>query len=130
MTLWIAASRGLIGVLGVVAVLLAAGNLVTGGGSITDPAMPGGIVVGLLTLGAAVWTTASGVWRAVVVWLGVLAIVAVLVLVWVNVGDIQLRDLLVYLGVPALIVLGATLGLVIGRWRAGPLGTSATSSGA
>ena len=127
MTLWITISRALVGVLGVVAVLVAAGNLVSGGGSMADPAMPGGLITGLLALGAAIWTTSAGTLRAVVVWLGVLGIVAVLAVLWLNVGDVQTRDLVVYVGIPTAVALLATMGIAVGRWRSGALGTPAGS---
>ena len=125
MTLWITISRALVGVLGAVAVLVAAGNLVSGGGSIADPAMPGGLVMGLLALGAATWTTSSVPLRAVVVWLGVSGILAVLAVLWLNVGDVQTRDLLVYVGIPTAVALSATAGIAVGRWRSGVFGRPA-----
>lgn len=119
---WIRASRAVVMVIGVVALLLAGGNLATGGGSLTDPVMPGGVLLGLLAIGAAAWTTDRNALRAVVVWLGVIGIVAGVVMLWANTGDMATRDLYVYIGIPAAIVLVAAAGVAVGRVRAGALG--------
>jgi hypothetical protein len=126
--LWITISRVLVGVVGIAAVLATVGNLVTGGGALTDPSMLGGVVVGLSALGAAAWTTSPVLPRAVVVWLGVLAIIIALVAVWATVGTVQTQDLLVYVGIPTGIALLATLGIAVGRWRAGALGAGAAGT--
>jgi hypothetical protein len=118
-------SRAIIAVVGVIAVLLAGGNLASGGGSITDPVFPLGLLFGLLTLGAAAWTTAPQRWRAVVVWLGVLAIASALFGFVLSFGDAALRDVLIYFGVPAAVVIIATAFLAVARSRAGPLGHAA-----
>ena len=115
-------SRAIVGILGVVALLLSVGNLTTGGASITDPVMPGGVVLGLLLVGAAAWTHDRGTLRAVVVWLGVAGLVAALAIAWINTGKMQTRDLLVYVGIPTLVMLLAALGVAVGRVRAGALG--------
>jgi hypothetical protein len=78
MSTWITVSRAVVGVIGAGALLMAGGNLLTGGGSITDPVMPGGVLLGLVAIGAAAWTTAPSTFRAAVVWLGVLGIGATL----------------------------------------------------
>jgi hypothetical protein len=122
MSTWITVSRAVVGVIGGGALLMAGGNLLTGGGSITDPVMPGGVVLGLVAIGAAAWTTAPSIFRAAVVWLGVLGIGATLAILWVSVGDMQTRDLLIYVGIPTVLVLLATLGIAVGRARAGALG--------
>ena len=118
-------SRAILIVVGVAALLLAGGNLATGGGSITDPVMPFGLLFGLVTIAAALWTTAPERWRAAVVWLGILAVIAVFVIFAVSIGDAAIRDVLVYFGIPASIVLVATAFVAIARSRAGPLGRSA-----
>ena len=117
-------ARAIIAVIGAVAFLLAAGNLLTGGGSISDPVMPGGIALGLVAIGAALWITAPGRFQAVVVWLGVLGIVATAALFWANAGDMQTRDLLVYIGIPTAIVLAAAAVVAVARARSGPLGAT------
>ena len=122
MTFLVRISRSIVMVIGVAALLLAGGNLATGGGSLTDPAMPGGVLLGLLAIGAAAWTTEANVLRAGVVWLGIIGIVAALVIAWANLGDMQTRDLLLYVGIPTAIVLVAAIGVAVARTRAGALG--------
>lgn len=124
MGFWVRISRSIVMVIGAGALLLAGGNLVTGGGSITDPAMPGGVILGLLALGAGMWTTDTGSLRALVVWLGVFGILAALAIAWINAGEMQTRDLLVYVGIPTIVILAATIGVAVGRARAGALGGS------
>jgi hypothetical protein len=124
---WIRISRSIVMVVGLGALLAAGGNLATGGGSITDPVMPGGVILGLLALGAGAWTTDPASLRAAVVWLGVLGIVGALGILWVNTGDMQTRDLLVYVGIPSAIVLLAAIGVAVGRVRAGALGMPASA---
>lgn len=124
MQVWIRISRAIVMVIGVGSLLLAGGNLLTGGASIADPVMPGGVVLGLLAIGAAAWTTDPNTLRAAVVWLGAAGIAGALAIGWVNVGDMQTRDLLVYVGIPTAIVLLAGLGVAVGRVRAGALGDS------
>ncbi len=41
---------------------------------------------------------------------------------WSNTGQMQTRDLLVYVGIPTLIVLVAIAGVAAGRLRSGALG--------
>ena len=127
MGLWIRASRAIVLVIGVIALLLAGGNLLTGGGSVADPVMPGGVLLGLLALGAAVWTTDTNALRAAVVWLGVIGIVGAVAILWANTGEMATRDLFVYIGIPAAIVLLAAAGVAVGRVRAGALGRRAAA---
>ncbi len=118
-------SRAILAVVGAIAVLLAAGNLASGGGSITDPVFPLGLAFGLLTLGASIWTTAPQRWRAVVVWLGILAVGAALFGFVISFGDAALRDVLIYFGIPAAVVVVATILVAFARARAGVMGTAA-----
>lgn len=122
MSTWIRLSRGVVGIIGLGAVLIAGGNLLSGGGSLTDPVMPGGVALGLLAIGAAAWTFAPDAPRAATVWLGVLAMLAGIAIMWSNTGQMQTRDLLVYVGIPTLIVLVAIAGVAAGRLRSGALG--------
>ena len=124
MRIWIRLSRAIVMVIGAGSLLLAGGNLLTGGASIADPVMPGGLILGLLAIGAAAWTMDTSTMRAAVVWLGVAGIACALAIGWVNTGDMQTRDLLVYVGVPTAIILLAALGVAVGRARAGALGGS------
>ena len=125
MATWVTVSRAIVAVIGIGALLAAGGNLLTGGGSISDPVMPGGLALGLVALGAAAWTDAPDLPRALVVWAGVIGIVVGLSILFVNVGDMQTRDLLVYVGIPTAVMLLAAVGVAVGRVRAGPLGRSA-----
>ena len=127
MSMLITISRSIVAVVGVAALLLAGGNLLTGGAPITDPVMPLGLLLGLLAVGAAAWTTAPERWRAVVVWLGVVAIILACSGFASSLGDAAIRDVLVYFGIPAAIVLLATLVIAAARWRAGPLGSPRSS---
>jgi hypothetical protein len=122
MSILVMISRAIVGMVGLAAVLLAGGNLLTGGASITDPVMPFGLLLGMLALGAALWTTAPERWRAIIVWLGLLAILVAFGVFVVNLGQAAIRDVLIYFGVPAGIVLVAALTLAVTRSRAGPLG--------
>ena len=122
MGFWIRVSRAIVMVIGAGALLIAGGNLLTGGGSISDPVMPGGVLLGVVAIGAAAWTEEPSALRAAVVWLGVIGIAATLAILWINVGDMQTRDLLVYVGIPTLVVVAAALGVAVGRARAGALG--------
>ncbi|HEY6609327.1 MAG TPA: hypothetical protein VI277_09045, partial [Candidatus Limnocylindria bacterium] len=103
--------------------LFAVANLATGGIAIDDPPAPGGLALGASTLGAALWTTAPERWRAVVVWLGIIAVGIAIAVGVISFGDANLRDVLVYFGIPAAIVALAAIGVAIGRLRAGPFGT-------
>jgi hypothetical protein len=125
MSIVVIISRSIVATVGAAALLLAGGNLITGGGSMTDPVMPFGLLLGALTLGAAAWTTAPERWRAVIVWLGVLGVLATFTMFMLNLGQAALRDVLVYFGIPAAIVLAATAILALARARAGALGNGA-----
>jgi hypothetical protein len=122
METWIRLSRSIVMVIGVGSLLLAGGNLVTGGGSISDPVMPGGVALGLGATGAGMWTTDGGRFRALVVWLGLIGILVALAVAWISTGDMQTRDLLLYVGVPSLAVLAAVGGVAVGRMHAGAFG--------
>ncbi len=126
MTVLLRISRTIIGVVGGIALLLAVGNLTTGGGSLTDPVFPLGLAFGALLVGAAAWTTAPQRWRAVVVWLGALAVGAAFAGFIANMGQAALKDVLVYFGIPAAIVIAAMAIVIVGRVRAGALGRPAT----
>ena len=115
--------RVIVGFVGAVVLFAAVANLVTGGIPIADPALPGGLALGASTLGASLWTTAPERWRAVVVWLGIIAVGTAIAVGVINFGDAALQDVLVYFGIPAAIVALAAIGVALGRLRAGPLGT-------
>ena len=121
MSTLITISRAIVAVVGAIALLLAAGNLATGGGSIADPVFPLGLLFGVATLGAAIWTTDPQRWRAVVVW-PASSPSARCSSRSVQHGDAALRDVLVYFGIPATIVLAAAVLVAVTRVRAGALG--------
>jgi len=56
------------------------------------------------------------------VWLGILAIAAAFFAFLFSIGDAALRDVLVYLGIPATIALVATTLIAVARLRAGAFG--------
>ncbi len=116
-------SRGILGFVGSIALLFGVANLVTGGVPIGDPVLPAGLAFGALTLGAALWVTSPQRWRAIVVWLGILAVGVAIAVFVMNFGEAALQDVLVYFGIPAAIVALAAIGVAIARVRAGPLGT-------
>ena len=91
-------------------------------GSIIDLAVALGPVLGLLALGAAAWTTEPGIVRALVVWLGVLAVAGAAVILLANAGPMQTRDLIQYVAIPTAIVLLACLAVAVARVKAGALG--------
>ncbi len=94
------------------------------GSSITDPVFPAGLALGVLTLGAAAFTLAAPRWQALIVWLGVAAVLigigrfAVLVF-----GDPAIGpDVYPLFLVPAAVLLLAAAGVIVGRVGAGPFG--------
>ena len=119
---WVRISRSIVMVVGLGALLLAGGNLTTGGASITDPVMPGGVILALLALGAGLWTFEPSGLRAAVVWLGVAGIVGALGIIWVRAGGMHPSDRLIYVGIPTAILLLAAIGVAVGRVRAGAFG--------
>ena len=125
MTILLRVARAVLWAVGGIALLLVIGNVATGGASIADPVFPLGFVFGALVVGAAAWATAEERWRAVIVWLGVVAIGAAFVGFLTSVGDAALKDVLIYFGIPAAIVLASTAVVVAGRIRAGAFGGTA-----
>jgi hypothetical protein len=113
-------SRGILTLIGALALITSLSTMTSG--SNIDLTVALGPVLGILALGAAAWTTAPGTLRAVVVWLGVLAVAGAAVILLANAGPMQTRDLLLYVGVPTAIVLVACLVVAMARVRAGALG--------
>jgi len=116
--------RAVFFIIGAGALVMAVGGL-TGGESITDPVFPAGIALGILALAAAALTSADGSWQAVLVWLGVAAVVggvavfAGIILLDPDVGADVYGPVLV----PSVLILAAAAGVALGRMRAGALGT-------
>jgi hypothetical protein len=118
-------ARALIGFIGFVALLYTISNL-AGGNSITDPVFPGGLLLGASCLGAAAWTSSSGTWRALVVWIGVAAVlvtVAIFGAITFGTTDPSVYPLFI---IPTVIVLAAIAVIGVVRVRAGLFGSSTT----
>ena len=113
-------SRGILTLIGALALITSLSTMTSG--SNIDLAVAFGPVLGILAVGAAAWTTAPGAARAAVVWLGVLAVAGAAVILLVNAGPMQTRDLIVYVGIPTAIVLLACVVVAMARVRAGSLG--------
>jgi hypothetical protein len=109
--------------IGAGALVMAVGGL-TGGESITDPVFPAGLALGVLAIAAAALATAETGWQAVLVWLGIAAVVggvavfAGIILLDPDVGTNVYGPVLV----PSVLILAAAAGVALGRMRAGPLG--------
>ena len=123
-TWFVTLGRAVFFIIGAGALVMALGGL-TGGESITDPVFPAGIALGILALAAAALTSADGSWQAVLVWLGVAAVVggvavfAGIILLDPDVGADVYGPVLV----PSVLILAAAAGVALGRMRAGALGT-------
>lgn len=117
-------SRAILAFVGALALLFATANLVTGGVPLTDPVLPAGLAFGALTVGSAIWTTAAERWKAVIVWLGIVAIGVTIVVFIANVGEAAFADVAIYFGIPAAIVSVSALVIALARFRAGPVGRS------
>jgi hypothetical protein len=110
-------------VIGAGALLMAIGNLASGN-SITDPVFPLGIGLGIVAIAAGLLTTAPAAWQALIVWLGIAAMVAAvavfagIILLDPDVGS----DVYAPVLVPSVVVLAAAAGVALGRMRAGSLG--------
>ena len=121
----VTSARALIGFIGFVVLVFTISNL-AGGNSITDPVFPGGLLLGASCVGAAAWTSSSGTWRALVVWLGVAAVlvtVAIFVAITFGTTDPSVYPLFI---IPTVIVLAAIAVIGVARVRAGAFGASTT----
>ena len=72
MSAWFALSRAVFAVIGAGALLLTIGGLI-GGASLTDPVFPGGLVLGVTALGAAICADGAARWKIAIAWLGIVA---------------------------------------------------------
>jgi hypothetical protein len=120
---FVALGRGVFLLIGAGALVMATAGLV-GGESITDPVFPAGLALGILALAAAALTSAAAGWQAVLVWLGIAAVVggvaayAAIILLDPDVGT----DVYAPVLVPSVLILAAAAGVALGRMRAGALG--------
>jgi hypothetical protein len=121
--LFVGIGRAMFFVIGAGALIMS-GTGLAGGASITDPVFPAGLALGILTVTAAAYTLAAARWQAVLVWLGVAAVLigigrfALLVFGDPDIGP----DVYPYFLVPAAVLLFACGGVELGRVRAGALG--------
>jgi hypothetical protein len=115
--------RGVFFIVGAGALVMALGG-VTGGESITDPVFPAGLALGILAIAAAALTSADAGWQAVLVWLGIAAVVggvavfAGIILLDPDIGTNVYGPVLV----PSVLILAAAADVALGRMRAGALG--------
>jgi hypothetical protein len=120
---FVALGRGVFLLIGAGALVMATAGLI-GGESITDPVFPAGLALGILALTAAALTSAAASWQAVLVWLGIAAVVggvaafAGIILLDPDVGT----DVYAPVLVPSALILAGAAGVAVGRTRAGPLG--------
>jgi hypothetical protein len=117
-------ARGIFGLVGIGAIVMAASNL-SSGQSLADPVFPAGIAMGLLAIGAARWVDAPQPLAAIATWLGILAVAVALVIFWSFLLRTPSLDAIALAGVPTLILLAAAMALVVVRLRTGPFGAGA-----
>jgi hypothetical protein len=120
MRVWLTISRGILGLSGALAALLSITTMSSG--SPAEPIHPIGLALGLVLIGTAAWTTAPGAGRAIVVWVGVIAVGIAAGVVWSSSSGMRMRDQLVYIGLPLLVVVLAALTVARERVRAGAVG--------
>lgn len=102
-------ARAVFAFVGIGAMATAISN-VTSGQSLSDPVMPGGIVLGAFMLGAAVWVGERG-FRAIVVWLGIAAlVVALAIIAWIALQTPR-ADVIALVAIPSLLLLAAAIRL-------------------
>jgi hypothetical protein len=120
----LAIARTVYALIGIGSLLMIAGQFTSGPppSFLSDPVFAAGLALGILALGTAAWVEAEGTARAVVAWLGIIA-VAVAGIVFVALAmRTPSADVLALVGVPTLICLAASLRLAIARVTAGALG--------
>jgi hypothetical protein len=114
-------SRALLGLIGAGALVMAISGL-TSGESLTDPVFPGGLALGVLSLGAVAWVEAPGVARAAVTWLGLAAVVATIAIFGFMAAGTPSPDVIALFAIPSVIVLAVVGRMVAARMAAGPTG--------
>ena len=124
MSIWFALSRAVFAVIGAGALLVTFGGL-TGGASLTDPVFPGGIVLGVTALGAAIWADGAAQWKVAIAWLGIAAVlIGVGIFGWSSFVESPVGpNAYAIILVPLAIIVLAAIGMVRGRVAA-----SATAS--
>ncbi|MBA3739956.1 MAG: hypothetical protein H0W98_02270 [Chloroflexi bacterium] len=113
-------ARALFAVIGIGAVLLAAGNLASGQ-SPTDLALSGGLVLGALMLGAAAWVEAPDRIRAIVVWFGIGGAIAA-VAIFVYFALPLSSNVIALIAIPSLLIMAAGARLAFARVATGAFG--------
>lgn len=114
-------ARGIIGLVGIGALFMTVSN-VTSGQSMSDPIIPAGLALGLLAAAAAAWLDAPAPWQAAVVWLGLVAVGAAVVMLMVMALRTPSADVIALAGIPSAILVAAAVRVAMARVEAGPLG--------
>ena len=120
-------ARGIVGLVGIGAIAMAASNL-TSGQTLADPIFPAGIAMGLLAIAAARWCDAPQPLAAVATWLGILALGVAIAIFWRFLLRTPSLDAIALAGVPTLILVAAGVTLAVARLRAGALGSATRAS--
>jgi hypothetical protein len=121
----LALSRAVIGVIGAGILVMTIANL-TGGASIFDPVFPGGLILGASCLGAAAWTTSPATWQALVVWLGMAAVLVTITILGAIIFGTTDPSTYPYFLIPSVVVLVVVGVIAKARVAAGALGTRST----
>ena len=119
MSVWFALSRAVFAVIGAGALLLTIGGLI-GGASLTDPVFPGGLVLGVTALGAAIWAGGGAGWQVAITWLGVAALlIGIGIFGWFSfVATPVGPDANAIILVPAALIVLSAIGMIRGRMAA------------
>lgn len=119
MSAWFVLSRAAFAVIGAGALLLTIGGLI-GGASLTDPVFPGGLVLGVTALGAAIWADGAARWKVAIAWLGIAAVlIGVARFGWASFVESPVGpDAYAIILVPAAIIVLSAIGMIRGRMAA------------
>ena len=103
--------------------LMTIGGLI-GGASLTDPVFPGGLVLGVTALGAAIWADGAAGWQVAITWLGIAAVlIGVGIFGWFSfVATPVGPDAYALILVPAAIIVLSAIGMARGRMTAAATG--------
>lgn len=94
----------------------------TGGGSLSDPALSAGIALGLTCLGGAALVNSRGRLAAAVTWLGIAAVVVAIGVFGSMVIRTPRANVITLYAIPSAIFLTAAIAMARARIRAGALG--------